>query len=237
MTRRLASQLDRDGVEATAIHGDRTQPERERALEMFKAGDVRVLVATDVAARGLDIEALPMVVNFEIPYDPEDYVHRIGRTGRAGMAGLAISLVSLEEEDQLKAINRLLKRDLPVRQVRGFEVDPAAMPAAAEAQPRSAAAPPGASAGRAHAARRTSGPPRTGVGGPAGPPEAAGQLAGSARRPKPPRARGSSRSRSSPTSRAAGGAAPSESSRRPTRSRTAPRRLARPSGRGRAARA
>jgi ATP-dependent RNA helicase RhlE len=126
MTRRLASQLDRDGVEATAIHGDRTQPERERALEMFKAGDVRVLVATDVAARGLDIEGLPMVVNYEIPYDPEDYVHRVGRTGRAGMPGLAVSLVSLDEEDQLRSINRLLRRDLPVRQVRGFEVDPSA---------------------------------------------------------------------------------------------------------------
>jgi ATP-dependent RNA helicase RhlE len=125
-TRRLASQLDRDGVEATAIHGDRTQPERERALEMFKSGDVRVLVATDVAARGLDIEGLPMVVNYEIPYDPEDYVHRVGRTGRAGMPGLAVSLVSLDEEDQLRSINRLLGRDLPVRQVRGFEVDPAA---------------------------------------------------------------------------------------------------------------
>ncbi len=102
MTRRLASQLDRDGVAATAIHGDRTQPERERALEQFKAGEVRVLVATDVAARGLDIEALPVVVNFEIPYDPEDYVHRIGRTGRAGMEGLAISLVSFDEEEQLQ---------------------------------------------------------------------------------------------------------------------------------------
>jgi ATP-dependent RNA helicase RhlE len=128
MTRRLATQLDRSGVEATAIHGDRTQPERERALEQFKSGDVRVLVATDVAARGLDIEALPVVVNFEIPYDPEDYVHRIGRTGRAGMEGLAISLVSFEEEEHLKGINRLLKRDLPVRQVRGFEVDPRARP-------------------------------------------------------------------------------------------------------------
>ena len=124
MTRRLASQLDRDGVESTAIHGDRTQLERERALEMFKAGEVRVLVATDVAARGLDIEGLPMVVNYEIPWDPEDYVHRIGRTGRAGMTGLAVSLVSIDEEDQLRSINRLLGRDLPVRQVRGFEVDP-----------------------------------------------------------------------------------------------------------------
>ena len=128
MTRRLASQLDRGGVEATAIHGDRTQPERERALEMFKNGEVRVLVATDVAARGLDIEALPVVVNYEIPFDPEDYVHRIGRTGRAGMEGIAISLVAFDEEDQLKAINRLLKRDLPVRQVRGFEVDLTARP-------------------------------------------------------------------------------------------------------------
>jgi ATP-dependent RNA helicase RhlE len=128
MTRRLASQLDRDGVAATAIHGDRTQPERERALEQFKAGEVRVLVATDVAARGLDIEALPVVVNFEIPHDPEDYVHRIGRTGRAGMEGLAVSLVALDEEEYLKGINRLLKRDLPVRQVRGFEVDPTARP-------------------------------------------------------------------------------------------------------------
>jgi ATP-dependent RNA helicase RhlE len=124
MTRRLASQLDRGGVEATAIHGDRTQPERERALEMFKSGQVRVLVATDVAARGLDIEALPVVVNYEIPYDPEDYIHRIGRTGRAGMEGIAISLVSFEEEEQLKGINRLLKKDLSVKQVRGFEVDP-----------------------------------------------------------------------------------------------------------------
>jgi ATP-dependent RNA helicase RhlE len=128
MTRRLASQLDRDGVHATAIHGDRSQPERERALEQFKSGDVRVLVATDVAARGLDIEDLPVVVNFEIPYDPEDYIHRIGRTGRAGKKGLAISLVSFEEEDQLKGINRLLKRDLPIRQVRGFEVDMNARP-------------------------------------------------------------------------------------------------------------
>jgi ATP-dependent RNA helicase RhlE len=127
MASRLASQLDRDGVEATAIHGDRSQPERERALGMFKSGEVRVLVATDVAARGLDIEGLPQVVNYELPGDPEDYVHRIGRTGRAGMPGHAISLVSLEDEEPLMAINRLLRRDLPLRQVRGFEVDPAAV--------------------------------------------------------------------------------------------------------------
>jgi ATP-dependent RNA helicase RhlE len=121
MAARLASQLDRDGIDATAIHGDRTQPERERALEGFKNGDVRVLVATDVAARGLDIQALPQVINFELPHTAHDYVHRIGRTGRAGMQGHAISLVSFDEEDDLKAVNRLIKRDLPVRIVPGFE--------------------------------------------------------------------------------------------------------------------
>jgi ATP-dependent RNA helicase RhlE len=121
MAGRLASQLDRDGVEAISIHGDRSQPERERALADFKSGAVRVLVATDVAARGLDIDALPIVVNFELPHTAHDYVHRIGRTGRAGAAGEAISLVAPEEEDYLKAVNRLLKRDLPVRVVKGFE--------------------------------------------------------------------------------------------------------------------
>ncbi len=127
MAARLASWLDRVGVDSTAIHGDRSQNDREKALEQFKSGDVRVLVATDVAARGLDIEGLPQVVNFELPYHAQDYVHRIGRTGRAGMTGHAISLVSLEEEDQLKSINRLLKKDLPLRQVRGFELDPRAV--------------------------------------------------------------------------------------------------------------
>ncbi len=121
MAGRLASQLDRDGVEAISIHGDRSQPERERALADFKSGSVRVLVATDVAARGLDIDALPVVVNYELPHTAHDYVHRIGRTGRAGAVGEAISLVAPEEEDYLKAINRLLKRDLPVRVVKGFE--------------------------------------------------------------------------------------------------------------------
>jgi ATP-dependent RNA helicase RhlE len=121
MAGRLASQLDRDGVEAISIHGDRSQPERERALADFKSGAVRVLVATDVAARGLDIDALPIVVNYELPHTAHDYVHRIGRTGRAGAAGEAVSLVAPDEEDYLKAVNRLLKRDLPVRIVKGFE--------------------------------------------------------------------------------------------------------------------
>jgi len=135
MAGRLASWLDRVGVDATAIHGDRSQSERERALNEFKSGEVRVLVATDVAARGLDIEALPQVVNFELPYHPQDYVHRIGRTGRAGMKGHAISLVSLDEEEQLVAVNKLLKRDLPLRQIRGFELDPRATPPARGSRP------------------------------------------------------------------------------------------------------
>ena len=94
---RLAEQLCKAGIEATAIHGNKSQPARTRALAGFKAGTVRVLVATDIAARGLDIEELPHVVNFELPHVPEDYVHRIGRTGRAGSTGEAISLVSAEE--------------------------------------------------------------------------------------------------------------------------------------------
>ena len=120
---RLASQLNRFGVDAVAIHGDRTQPERERALAGFKSGEVPVLVATDVAARGLDIEALPIVINYELPHTAHDYVHRIGRTGRAGATGQAISLVAPDEEDYLRAVNRLLKHDLPVRVVKGFEPD------------------------------------------------------------------------------------------------------------------
>ncbi len=148
MAARLAAWLDRVGVDATAIHGDRSQADRERALEEFKSGEVRVLVATDVAARGLDIEGLPQVVNFELPYHAQDYVHRIGRTGRAGMTGHAISLVSLDEEEQLRNVNKLLKRDLPLRQVRGFELDPRAVVPARSARSG------GSSRGRASAGSR-----------------------------------------------------------------------------------
>ncbi len=112
--RRLASDLDRHGFAATAIHSDRTQAERTRALAEFKAGDVELLVATDVASRGLDIEELPVVVNFELPVKAEDYVHRIGRTGRAGLSGLAISLACPDEVELLRAIQRLLRRAIPV---------------------------------------------------------------------------------------------------------------------------
>jgi ATP-dependent RNA helicase RhlE len=117
---RLAYKLDKDGVGAAAIHSDRTQGERMQALAEFKEGKTRVLVATDIAARGLDIEQLPFVVNFDLPGSPEDYVHRIGRTGRAGMLGEAISLVSDEERDELAAIERLLKIKLPVHEPVSF---------------------------------------------------------------------------------------------------------------------
>ena len=120
---RLASYLDRRGLEAVAIHSDRSQPERTRALEGFKAGSVRVLVATDVAARGLDIEDLPHVVNYELPWQPHDYVHRIGRTGRAGATGDAVSLVSIDEADLLRGVQRLLKQAIPWTVEPGFEPD------------------------------------------------------------------------------------------------------------------
>ncbi len=111
-TNRLMRELVRDGVAATAIHSDRTQGERMKALEDFKQGTVNVLVATDIAARGLDIELLPSVVNYELPHVAEDYIHRIGRTGRAGSTGEAISLVCPDEQRMLDDIERMLKRKL-----------------------------------------------------------------------------------------------------------------------------
>jgi ATP-dependent RNA helicase RhlE len=120
---RLARQLQHDGVAAKEIHSDRTQAERMQALEEFKQGKVPVLVATDIAARGLDIEQLPFVINYELPHTPEDYVHRIGRTGRAGLPGEAISLVSPDEMKFLEDIERLLKRKLPRATAGGSERD------------------------------------------------------------------------------------------------------------------
>lgn len=120
---RLAEQLSRDGLSAAAIHGNKSQTARTRALSDFKHGHVRVLVATDIAARGLDIEKLPHVVNYELSNVAEDYVHRIGRTGRAGETGQATSLVSADERKQLQAIERLLGQKLPSSVVSGFEPD------------------------------------------------------------------------------------------------------------------
>ena len=117
---RLAQQLTREGVQADAIHGNKSQNARERALGEFKEGKVRVLVATDIAARGLDIEALPHVVNFDLPHVAEDYVHRIGRTGRAGAEGEAVSLVSAEDRPLMAAIEKLMNRQVESRTVEGF---------------------------------------------------------------------------------------------------------------------
>jgi ATP-dependent RNA helicase RhlE len=126
---RLARQLERDGLVAEAIHGDKTQAARLEALSKFKEGKLQVLVATDVAARGLDIDDLPLVINYELPHTPEDYVHRIGRTGRAGASGEAISFVAHEEEKYLVEIEKMLKKKVPVDNVDGFDASTAAVAA------------------------------------------------------------------------------------------------------------
>jgi ATP-dependent RNA helicase RhlE len=123
-TARLAHYLARQGVQAEAIHGDKSQQQRTEALEAFKSGKVRVLVATDVAARGLDIDDLPHVINYELPHTAEDYVHRIGRTGRAGKSGEAISLVCADERGRLSEIEALIKRPIEQAIVTGFEPEP-----------------------------------------------------------------------------------------------------------------
>ena len=117
---RLAEQLEKSGIVAMAIHGNKSQGARTKALSGFKDGSVRVLVATDIAARGIDIDQLPQVVNYELPNVPEDYVHRIGRTGRAGSEGAAVSLVDAEEMGYLKDIERLIKRGIARVEVEGF---------------------------------------------------------------------------------------------------------------------
>ncbi|SEK30678.1 DEAD/DEAH box helicase [Halomonas daqiaonensis] len=125
---RLAEQLSKQDIPSMAIHGNKSQSARTKALAAFKTGDLQVLVATDIAARGLDINELPHVVNFELPNVAEDYVHRIGRTGRAGSEGQAVSLVCVDEHGLLKGIERLIKRDLEKRIEPGFEPDPNAKP-------------------------------------------------------------------------------------------------------------
>ena len=136
---RLAQQLEGAGIQAAAIHGNKSQAARVKALDMFKAGKVTCLVATEVAARGLDIKELPQVVNYELPNVPEDYVHRIGRTGRAGSAGEAISLVSSDESGLLRDIERVLRRSIPTLPTPVFKISESASPAPArEGRPQHA---------------------------------------------------------------------------------------------------
>ena len=153
MANRLCTQLERDGLSAAAIHGNKTQGARTRALKEFKNGKVRVLVATDIAARGLDIEQLPHVVNYELPNVPEDYIHRIGRTGRAGLEGEALSLVCVDELKHLQGIERLLKKTIEEIAIPGYEPDPSikAVPIRQGKNPRPQKA-------RRHIAIRSAGP-------------------------------------------------------------------------------
>lgn len=133
---RLAEQLAKDGLKSTAIHGNKSQAARTRALQDFKQGKVRVLVATDVASRGLDIDQLPHVVNYELPNVPEDYVHRIGRTGRAGNEGRAVSLVCGDEYPFLKDIERLLNQTLAKEVIPGYEPTSKSQPGADQPKPQ-----------------------------------------------------------------------------------------------------
>jgi len=121
---KLCEHLEQNGINSAAIHGNKSQGARTKALANFKENRIRVLVATDIAARGIDISMLPHVVNFELPNVPEDYVHRIGRTGRAGREGEAVSLVCVDENDYLRGIERLISQKIPKKVVEGFEVDP-----------------------------------------------------------------------------------------------------------------
>ena len=120
----VADYLTKNGVKAMALHGNKSQSARTQALAGFKSGDIRALVATDIAARGIDIEELPHVVNYEIPNIPEDYVHRIGRTGRAGNSGEAVNLVCLDEEGFMMEIERFTKQEIPVQMLEGFGPEP-----------------------------------------------------------------------------------------------------------------
>jgi ATP-dependent RNA helicase RhlE len=172
---RLAEQLGKKGITALAIHGNKSQGARTRALAEFKSAKLQVLVATDIAARGLDIEQLPHVVNFDLPNVPEDYVHRIGRTGRAGASGEAISLVSPDEAGYLRDIERLIKRSIPRVVIAGFEAGSRSRTETTDS------APPATRAHPKPRARPT--PPRSHAAAPERP--AAAQRAGASRRGTP----------------------------------------------------
>jgi len=138
---RLAEQLERDGIQTAAIHGNKSQPQRMKALQRFKDNELQVLVATDIAARGLDIELLPHVVNYDLPHVAQDYVHRIGRTGRAGESGQAVSLVAGEDRELLRDIERLIGRKIEQQLIPGFEPGASRPPAQSGSQPQRGGAP------------------------------------------------------------------------------------------------
>ncbi len=167
---RLALQLEKDGIKATAIHGNKSQPQRVRALADFKAGRYAVLVATEIAARGLDIDALPHVVNFELPMVPEDYVHRIGRTGRAERDGDAVSLVCVDEMKLLAEIEKVLGRRIPTEVIAGFEPDPRIRPEPILRGGLGTSRPQSSPRGRSGAHAPRQGAPRTDHGPHVGPP-------------------------------------------------------------------
>ncbi|HEX5342869.1 MAG TPA: DEAD/DEAH box helicase [Duganella sp.] len=159
---RLARELEREGMKAVAIHGDRSQQERMAALDAFKKNEIDILVATDVAARGLDISDLPCVINYDLPYNAEDYVHRIGRTGRAGASGDAISLYSDKDERLLADIEKLIKQTIKRVEPEGFTPAPTFADERGERRPRRSE-----DLGRGPAGRSADRPPRTlGAGGP-----------------------------------------------------------------------
>jgi ATP-dependent RNA helicase RhlE len=195
---RLTRQLEKDGIQAMAIHGNKSQNARQNALAGFRAGKVQALVATDIAARGLDIDQLPQVVNYDLPSVPEDYVHRIGRTGRAGASGGSHSLVSADEAEQLYAIERLIKRQLPQRELEGFEPEhrlperPKRMPSGSRRR--------GAGSGAAKTASGGKGRPPQGRGGPgrSGPGRGGSQSPAGGQRPAAPQSTPPSRCRSRP---------------------------------------
>ena len=216
---RLAEQLRRDDISADAIHGNKSQSHRTRTLADFKAGELRVLVATDLAARGLDIEELPHVVNYDLSHVPEDYVHRIGRTGRAGVEGEAIALVCAEDRRLLGAIERLLNRSIEQRVVAGFEpgtgsarAEPRDPPARRSASPRSgerrtkdrpahaASRRPEAGSSRRSASTTEGGARRNKSAGNASQPrgEAAGQRGGRRSGPRPAAANGNGKRSAAP---------------------------------------
>jgi len=170
---RLATQLEHDGIAATAIHGNKSQPQRVRALADFKAGRFAILVATEVASRGLDIDALPHVVNYELPMVPEDYVHRIGRTGRAGVDGDAVSLVCVDEVRLLRDIEGVLGHSIPSEVIEGFEPDPRIRPEPILRGGLGGARPSGPRIGTPRAGTPRPGAPRAGTPRPGAPRHAA----------------------------------------------------------------